>query len=457
MQLSEVTYLKIVSYSDHPDVTSAAEELVESFFANKSRRKDVEDYLRTAKKLIASLWYRGPNTDLFRFTTKDLYFSESGRTHPWMTKKVLKLFNQMRKIEPCWIRLRSKGIPPNTIGSGQGYSAIYCRTSEFKERLKNVPLDELLPDPDLPLVELKGPEDNLLALPTAYINSRAYNTTVSTLLNHFELLRQSNVCLPADKRVHPIDYRYVRKFRDDLEHGGRFYAPFVNYPKEQRKAIHFNGVLAASIDLSQLHPTLILRLTQGVDKEPGGLLQEPLPDAYEMPDYWFLPRAIHKRLVNTLINAKSEESAVRSLMTARWWVNEDNEYICKTYKGAQKRRGIEVFPESPKAEAEKYVALFKMRHPAFADAVCSGLGSRLQLLDSQLVENVIRVATEAGVPVLPVHDEFVFPSDRQSFMEILIQRSFQHTFGDSGRFGTLNCKMSKLMTRDQMITLFLDG
>ena len=116
-----------------------------------------------------------------------------------------------------------------------------------------------------------------------------------------------------------------------------------------------------------------------------------------------------------------------------------------------------MFPESPKAEAEKYVALFKMRHPAFADAVCSGLGSRLQLLDSQLVENVIRVATEAGVPVLPVHDEFVFPSDRQSFMEILIQRSFQHTFGDSGRFGTLNCKMSKLMTRDQMITLFLDG
>ena len=86
MQLSEVTYLKIVAYSEHPDVTSAAEELVESFFADKSRRKDVEDYLRTAKKLIASLWYRGPNTDLFRFTTKDLYFSESGRTHPKKTK-----------------------------------------------------------------------------------------------------------------------------------------------------------------------------------------------------------------------------------------------------------------------------------------------------------------------------------------------------------------------------------
>ena len=158
---------------------------MESFFADKSRRKDVEDYLRTAKKLIASLWYRGPNTDLIRFTTKDLYFSESGRTHPWMTKKVLKLFKQMRKIEPCWIRLRSKGIPPNTIGSGQGYSAIYCRTSEFKEKLKNVPLDELLPDPDLPLVEIKGPEDNLLPLPMSYINSRAYNTTVSTLRNHF--------------------------------------------------------------------------------------------------------------------------------------------------------------------------------------------------------------------------------------------------------------------------------
>jgi hypothetical protein len=185
-------------------------------------------------------------------------------------------------------------------------------------------------------------------------------------------------------------------------------------------------------------------------------LQEPLPDAYEMPDYWFLPKTIHKNLVNTLINAKSEESGVRWLMTARRWVTEDNEYICKTYKGAQRRRGIEVFPESPKAEAEKYVALSKMRHPAFADAVCSGLGSRLLLLDSQLVENVIRVATEAEVPVLPVHDEFVFPSDRQSFMEILLQRAFQHTFGDSGRYGTLKFKIARFAMKEMPLVLFLD-
>ncbi|MEL0215620.1 MAG: hypothetical protein VW948_07625, partial [Burkholderiaceae bacterium] len=262
--LADVTYLKIVAYSNHPDIVSTAEELVESYFSTQKKRKDPDEYFRTAKKLIASLWLRGESIDLFRFTTKDVYFSKSGRTHPWMSKKVLTLFKHMRVMEPCWIRLRAEGIQPNVLSSGKGYASVYCRTIEFKEKLKNVPIDELLPNPDLPLVELKGPDDALMPLPDGYLNSRAYNTTVSTLRNHFGLLCSSKLTLPGDKKIHPTEFRYVRKFRDDLEHGGRFYAPFVNYPKETRKAVHFGGVIAASIDLSQLHPTLILRLTQGM-------------------------------------------------------------------------------------------------------------------------------------------------------------------------------------------------
>jgi hypothetical protein len=61
-------FLKIESYSNHPEVTKAAEVLVESLMSTMQRRRNTDKYLRDAKKLIASLWLKG-DKDLFRFTT----------------------------------------------------------------------------------------------------------------------------------------------------------------------------------------------------------------------------------------------------------------------------------------------------------------------------------------------------------------------------------------------------
>ena len=82
-------------------------------------------------------------------------------------------------------------------------------------------------------------------------------------------------------------------------------------------------------------------------------------------------------------------------------------------------------------------------HPYYAEAICSGVGSKLQKLDSDFVIQVVHIANELGIPCLPIHDEFVFPESFQSLMELAIQRSFQSVFGNEGKLGKLSLSKSK--------------
>ena len=66
--LVNVSNLRIEAYSEHPEVYTFADWLVEDYLATQQRRRDVEAYKRTSRKLIASLWLR--DGDLFKHTTK---------------------------------------------------------------------------------------------------------------------------------------------------------------------------------------------------------------------------------------------------------------------------------------------------------------------------------------------------------------------------------------------------
>ena len=155
------------------------------------------------------------------------------------------------------------------------------------------------------------------------------------------------------------------------------------------------------------------------------------------------PPHVHKTLINACFNAKSLDSAARALTNAYWrWDAEDNEYDCTIFKGRRKRDGHKCFPGN-RQEAIKYIESFKSRHPQLADAVCSGVGLRLQKLDSDFMINVIRIANEIQVPVLPVHDEVVFPETQLEIMKYVLAKAFSWTFGEAGSFGRLRVKITK--------------
>ena len=432
--MKDVSYLRIEVYSGHPEVKAMADQIVDSYLADKTR-KHPDKYRYPARKLIASLWLR--DSDMFRFGTKTKYFGKERRKQVWMTPAVLTLFNHMRDIG--LINEAIPAIPPEMAQDGVGRSAIYCRSQRFKETLKSLTEADIVPDPDLPRIELKDAKGFWVKIPDEAQQEPWYRITEQTLRSHSDLLAKSDIRLADGSPMHPMKWTYIRKFKESFDLTGRLYAGFTTFKKDDRLGITFKGKAACSLDLSQLHPTLILRIAHGLEKEEG-LFTELNTDPYDMPDFIWLPRAVHKTLINACLNAKSIDSASGALINAYWqWDATNNEYDCTIYDGKQKREGQKCFPGN-KAEALKYIEAFKIRHPQLADYVCTGIGLLLQKFDSDYMLNVIKIATSAGIPVLPVHDEVVYPEHKTKEVLEILGEAFKWTFNDAGDFGQLKIK-----------------
>lgn len=123
-------------------------------------------------------------------------------------------------------------------------------------------------------------------------------------------------------------------------------------------------------------------------------------------------------------------------------------------KTRKKREGEKCFLGNT-AEAKRYIEAFKFRHPQLADYVCTGIGLLLQKFDSDFILNVIKIATSAGMPALPVHDEVVFPLSKQQQMQEIIAEAFKWTFAAAGNFGSIKVKLSTLDAEPTTIQLNL--
>ena len=447
--MKDVTYLRIEVYSDHPEVREMADMLIDSYLADK-KRKSPQKYRYPARKLIASIWLR--SSDHFRFGTKTSYFGNKRRKQVWMTHPVRTLFSHMRDIG--LINEAIPAIAPEMARDGVGRSAIYARSQRFKETLKSLTESDIVPDPELPRIMLKDESDFWLQIPPETQQEPWYEITEQTLRNHSELLGNSDIRLADGSPMHPITWTYIRKFKQSFDVTGRLYAGFTTFKKEQRLGITFAGRPACSLDLSQLHPTLILRIAHGIERETGlftGLNKDP----YEMPSFSHLDRSIHKTLINALFNSRTLDSAARALNNAYYrWDSTDCEYDCEIYKSKKKRVGHKCFPKNEK-EAKQYIKAFKFRHPQLAEYVCTGIGLLLQKFDSDFMLNVTKIATSMGIPVLPVHDEVVFPEHKQTDVEGILKEAFKWTFGDAGCFGILTLKKTVLDKEPSLVWIDL--
>jgi len=437
---TDVTYLKIEHYSGHPEVIKAAEVLLEQYKrdAKQERLNDLPSWTSAARKLIASLWIR--EDDSFRFGTKNEYFNSRNRQQVWLTSKTLKLFNTARKLG--WVVETQAAVPPRySKKSDGGLAAVYTRTPAFLQLLKSLSVDDVEVDADLPWVQLKDNEGNILSLPSGYLESESYRRTVSVLQSQYTLLLSTNICKLTGSNpspVDPIDIRYTRQWKGNTGIGGRFYSPFCIYPKEDRLSITINGEPVGSWDFSQLHPTLLLLLEHGTGEEPNLF---STGDPYDMPEYPELTRSTNKRFINTILNAKSRSAAVKSIGSAhQYWDLFENKWVVETYSGKQKRQGEPLWPEKPQKKADEYIDAFLFRHPAFAGVAFKGLWGTLQLLDSEIMEEAVHRATEMGIPVLPVHDELVGPVSKKAEIKQILIDSFHEV--TQGKFSAHEPKMT---------------
>lgn len=438
MPYTDVKFLGIRAYSDHPEVYKVADILVAAYFNKMSRIKNRALMVRNSRKLVASLLLH--DDDVFRFTTKTSYFSTKTRQQVWMTNGILKLFHTA--VGLGWIAVEKEAIPPYASKKSKGGMAtIYSRSLVFNNLVVSIDVNDVIHDPDMLRVELKGEDEVMIDLSPSIINHQNNQRTIKALNNHYKLLLDSDIRYADGRLVDKVSLFFIRKYKGGFDSGGRIYADIQNKPKAQRLGLTMQGENVGSLDISQLHPMLILRLVHGVDKERAGLLTPGLRDAYTMPDYEDLPRAVHKTLVNTLFNAPSEQSAIYALMSAHWWHDEiSGELKVSMYDGNTKRKGQRVFLTSPKKSSISYIESFKRHHPMYVEAIGRGLGVTLQAIDGALVERIIEVANEAKVPLIPVHDEFIVREKDRVFIQVVLERVFRDWIGEKGQFGTIGAK-----------------
>jgi hypothetical protein len=449
----DTQFLTIRYYSNHPEVYKMADQIVDSYVSTKKRAHRVK-YVHAARKLIASLWFHP--SDWFRFSTKRSHYGAE-RKQVWLTPQVLTIFNHMRAMRPEWFQLVFKAIPPALSKTGQGMASIYCRSYHFRKTLSMLRAEDIILDPEEDRITLKNDDECFIPIPQEVKEEDWFQTTVSTLEKHSEVLSGASIRLSDGTNMSMNDMTYFRRFKGSMSATGRLYAPFENWKERDRLSIKFNGIPAMSIDVSSLNPVLLLRMKHRLDSEPEGLLKA-VDNPYHIPFWEHIPRAVHKHVINMLFNCKTEATMIKACNSTYWWIDDDGEIQSETYNGKKKRQGQPVFPGKSE-EIKRYIADFKKWHRYLENSIGTGVGNTLQFIDSKLILSVMSAANQEGIPVLPVHDELVFPQNHKYFIYIALMDAFSDVLGRAGQFGILKVKEKCLvsgMVKEEAIELDLD-
>lgn len=399
-EFEDVTFLQIESYSEHEEVYRAADMLVEEFSKSRKQIRRKEKYPKDARKLIASIWF---HEGLFRFTTKNRYFSKKHKKQVWMTNRTLDLFKCARELG--WVEEVKGAIPPYLAKGDKGLSTIYKATIHFKILLTHLSEKDIISNPDLPWVLRRDKKKVVIEEPEEFYETRKYKDSKHLLERHLKRLIAHNASWGGGSPISPVDLRLTRQFTKDFSHGGRFYCNFQNKSKKDRNKITIDGKPVGSLDISQCHPMLILRIYYGRETEDR-LFGNFYDDVYHVYGYDHLHRDLRKKVVNTLFNAETLDSGIQSILNTRWWLDGlTNEIEIKTFKGKQRRYGDKLFEN--KKEVLKFIESFKLQHPLFGEALGSGFGLELQGFDGSITHNMLKLADKLDIPMIPIHEEYL--------------------------------------------------
>ncbi len=157
--------------------------------------------------------------------------------------------------------------------------------------------------------------------------------------------------------------------------GGRFYGAFwMSMPCDDRRHILIDGHETAEVDYDMLHARIIYAWAK----------KKLVGDAYEIAGF---ERKVAKRAFFIIVNAPTYLSAKGAVA----------EYLTKKKMDPR--------------QAGNLIAAMKERHKPVAKYFHSGLGLKLQNLDSEMAEYVLRVMTlQKGIACLPIHDSFIVPA-----------------------------------------------
>lgn len=181
-----------------------------------------------------------------------------------------------------------------------------------------------------------------------------------------------------------------RVFNASWVKGGRYYGGWwQSVPGDQREQFMLiDGKPVAEEDYGQLHAKMLYRME-------GWKLHDD-DDAYAVHGF---DRDVVKRAFHILVNANEYESA-RNAITFR--------------------TGL------PKDKAETLIRALKVKHLLIEHFFHSGMGLKMQYLDSAMAKAVMReMMLHNDVCCLPVHDSFIVPCEHRELLVDVMRRAYE--------------------------------
>ena len=193
------------------------------------------------------------------------------------------------------------------------------------------------------------------------------------------------------------------------EDGGRFYGGWwQRIPSDYRSGIHFSTMPTSELDFSGLHINLIYLLCK------KDFLKSDPYDIYGI-GIKGLNRQIVKIILLHIINAKSRESAVKSI-TMR--INFDTtlyEYVSQN-----------------NLDYISFIDEILITHKPIKKYFFSGQGIKLQNFDAMMAEKVINHFTNLDIPVLCIHDSFLIAADKTKDLNLVMTEKFEQVLMSLG-------------------------
>jgi len=269
-----------------------------------------------------------------------------------------------------------------------------------------------------PCLIMREKNDDSKNIDKGFKDTKKTNEIRNNLIEYNNLIRRSHIDIP-NFPLHGIPQKSGNKFRIDFESdttkftrrifnndwksGGRFYGcwwqniPHKDYP--WRKYIRINNKPTIEIDYSGFHVVMLYA------KKKIDYWKVINKDAYDLSDYGYVMdkrlRNFLKQLFLTILNSKDFKQAKQSILE-QINISKKNEY------GWIKK-------ENPKDKAvdnwvRKIIKDFSDYHNPIKRYFYSGVGIKLQYVDSLMAEKIINYYTQLEIPVLCVHDSFIIQS-----------------------------------------------
>lgn len=261
-------------------------------------------------------------------------------------------------------------------------------------------------------------EERTVRLPTpetAEVAQMRANLTIinNALLRHWYDLEVTDEALSElqqrlansekDERQIRLDQRTLTRVfnSSDLLQGGRFYGGWwQNIPKTYRSYLTVNGKRMVELDYSNQHPTILYSLA-GVERPA-----DCYSNIFDV-----------KQLAPTV-----DESHLRKMIKSAFnaMLNSPRVLTNPPRKTRPSEFGLKW------EDVSQAILDF---HAPIAQHFYSGIGLKLQRIDSDIAEKVLLHFTGQGIPILPLHDSFLMHDGYQAELEDVMQRAFRDVVG----------------------------